>query len=282
MVLCSTTSEKSCSRCGISIETKYHIGKCTEITSSNLFTENLETFEKWMDKMETPTKLKIHILTRITSWRMNLPWNLGVEFSIPSPILSQLSLGPWTHFMEGRLHIEWRNYMQQHYESTKSRRTGEQWTSQCIQRIWKLFHIDQWHIRNKFVHNMTEATKSTRKRENLQYAIKMAYDSVKMEDLLVKDQSLYDSSLVTIQSYSDDAMISWLKDHSLAIRDRDDAFQSSSTPTRTLRTWLRPKRRLCSSISDDEHKRQKIYDNSDKWNVNGSKTDLLKGSWKPP
>jgi len=184
--------------------------------------------------------------------------------------------------MEGRLHTAWSAYMQKHYESTRSRRTGEQWTSQCIQSIWKLFHIDQWHIRNKFVHNMTEATKSTRKRENLQHAVQIAHVSVEKENLLVKDQSLYASPLHTIQSYSDDAMISWLKDHSLAIRDRDDAFQSLSTPTGTLRTWLRPKRHLCSNASAQEHKRQKICDNSDEWNEKGSKTDLLKGSWKPP
>jgi len=87
-------NQDNCSRCGIAIETKYHIGKCTEITSTNLFTENLQTFEKWMEKMETPTQLKIHILTRITSWRMNVPWTLSPEFSMPSPIRSQLLLGP--------------------------------------------------------------------------------------------------------------------------------------------------------------------------------------------
>ena len=221
-----------CSRCGTAIETKDHIAKCTEITSTNLFAENLQVFEKWMEKMETPTQLKIHILTRITSWRMNVPWTLGSDFAMPSPVSSQLQLGPWTHFMEGRLHIGWCDYMQRHYHSIKSKRMGEQWTAQCIQRIWKLFHIDQWHIRNKFVHNKTEATKSTRKRENLQHAVQKAYVSVEKETLLVKDQSLYDSPLSTIQSYSDDAMISWLKDHSLAIRDRDDTFHSSSTPNR--------------------------------------------------
>jgi len=117
--------QNHCSRCGLEVETNKHIGRCKEVTSTNLFQENLEVFEQWMDTMQTPTLLKVHVLAQITAWRMNIPciFPLG---KTPAPITSQLCIGKWEHFMEGRLHNEWKIYMEAHYQSQKSRRTGSQ------------------------------------------------------------------------------------------------------------------------------------------------------------
>ena len=236
-----------CSRCGIALETSTHIGKCKESTSITLFRSSLETYEAWLDKMHTPVSLKIHIITRITAWRMDAPWHALSGAPLPRPVQRQLLLGDWSHFMEGRLHKEWQLTMQDHYDSISSRRTGIQWTSQCIQRIWKLFHISQWHHRNKFVHNTTEATKISRKREELQSAVKDNFLSESKHNLLVKDQHLYDQSLSQLLTSSDDVMISWLKDFQLAIRDRNENYQVTQKSFNNLRTWLVPQRATMSN-----------------------------------
>ena len=53
-----------CSRCRHEIETKEHIGKCKEATSTGLFQENLEVFEKWLDTMQTPSFLRNYKFVR--------------------------------------------------------------------------------------------------------------------------------------------------------------------------------------------------------------------------
>jgi len=275
-------SRNYCSRCRCEIETREHIAKCTEVSSTQLFQESLEQFEKWLEKMQTPTILRTHILMRITAWRMNIPWPNVMDRPIPTPILSQLNIGNWSHFMEGRIHIDWKIHMQHHYDTIHSKRTGEQWVAQCIQRIWSLFHIAQWHKRNKFVHNQTEATRSSRKREELQYRLIRAYKAETKTNLLVRDQNLYDEPLHKLLSCSDDVLVAWLEDMRLAIRDRDEFFQQSEQGCSNLRTWMIPKRPSGNTHTTKPSKRLKITRDPVGWTINGTKEDMRKGSWKPP
>jgi len=270
-----------CSRCGTARENKQHIALCPEVSSTQLFYENLEVFEKWMEKMQAPTCLKINILTQITAWRSNTIWSRITEFPPPAPIEAQLTLGPWSQFMEGRLHVAWADHMQHHYNTTKSRRTGTQWASQCIQRIWTLFHIAQWHVRNKFVHNKTESTKSTRKSEELRFSIQQAYEAETKTNLLPRDQHLYDEPLHILQRLSDDGMIAWLKDYHLAVRDRNESFQVDASESSTLRAWMVPKR-PGPNLPKSSPKRIKPSDDANQWSTTGSKEELRRGSWLPP
>lgn len=274
--------QNHCSRCGIEVETKRHIGRCKEATSTCLFQENLEIFEKWMHTMQTPTLLQVHILMRITAWRMDTPCTVPIGMQPPPPITSQLDIGAWENFMEGRLHHAWREYMDTHYASTKSRRTGKQWVSQCIQRLWRLFHLAQWHHRNKFVHNTTNATTLTRKTEELRYFTAQAYHSEDRTNLLVKDQHLYDIRLSDLLQFPDDAMISWLKEHELARRDRDEFYNSNVQESSNLRTWLVPKRSSSTTQDLSSRKRLKSAKNSQEWSKNGTIDELRRGSWQPP
>ena len=249
-----------CPRCKECTETRSHLVRCPEKTSAKIFRESLEVMEEWLDKMQTPTDIKIHILTRITSWRMDQPWNVLSGIDCPSPLRAQDMIGPWNHFMEGRLHCEWKLHMQSHYENIKSKRTGSQWVSQIIQRMWKLFFISQWHHRNKFVHNNIDKTSSiTRQREELQQKVELAYKSTTKYNLLVKDQHLYDESLTNIQKLEDDAMKAWLNEHKLAVRDRDETFQAEIHDSNlNLRKWMIPKRTRIHMNRDHRQKRQRL------------------------
>ena len=274
-------SRTYCSRCRNEVETKEHIGKCTEASSTQLFQDNLDIFEKWLVKMQTPNSLRIHLLMRITAWRMNTNWTNVLGTPVPPPVTSQLQLGPWSHFMEGRIHVDWKTVLQNHYDNIHSKRTGKQWAAQCIQRVWSLFHISQWHKRNKFVHNRTEETSKSRTREELQYKVSLAYDAETKTNLLIRDQNLYDEPRATLLSHTNDVLVAWLEDMRLAIRDRDEFFNTDNERS-NLRTWMRPKRTRVCTIITNSPKRCKIPLDSSRWSINGSKEDLRKGSWKPP
>jgi len=149
-------------------------------------------------------------------------------------------------------------------KSQKSIRTGCQWVTQCIQRIWRLFHLAQWRHRNKFVHNTTNATTTTRKSEELRYSVAQAYHSKIKLNLLVRDQHLYDTPLPALLQFPDYAMIAWLKEHELAQRDRDDFFNSNVQHSATLRVWMVPKRSSPTTRALSSRKRLKSAQNEQK------------------
>jgi len=174
--------------------------------------------------------------------------------------------------------------MQDYYESIASRRKGSQWTSQIIQQIWTRFYLPQWHLKNKFVHNKTESTKQTRKREDLQARMVNAYESATKQDMLVKDQHLYNDSLQTLLKTTNDSMISWMTEFNLAQRDRLEAYQSDrENSTRTLQSWMVPQRLAASQPlpHPPPRKRLRTGDNDRRWGTTGTIEELRRGSWQP-
>jgi len=78
-----------CPRCKACEETKEHIVRCEETTSMELFKDNLQTFKEMMEKLETPTNLIIHVITRITAWKLDIQWIPFDEKPILVPIYQQ-------------------------------------------------------------------------------------------------------------------------------------------------------------------------------------------------
>ena len=267
-----------CPRCKVEFENRNHIMRCKETTSVSLFQDSLLEFQVWLKKMDTPAPLIEEIILNVTLWHASQPPQAHKD----SILAQQIILGNWDHFMEGRLHGNIIDYMQDHYNATSSRRSGCIWASQMIVKIWDLFYFKAWKLRNEFVHNRTENTTISRKREDLQYQIQSEYNATHKLSLLVKDQHLMETSAADIQKYSDDAMQSWLDELKLAKRDRDETYQPPRPDTPThLRTWLQTKKRQDEPPTPETYSSQIPLDNRT-WCKRGTKTTLMQGSWKPP
>jgi len=279
-------SQDYCPRCKVCQETREHIVRCNEVSSVEIFKDNLTQFEAFLEKIQTPNQMRIKIIMNIASWKNGIHQQHNDDTHLPEPFLAQTRIGAWKHFMEGRLHKQWSKWMQSYYVSIQSRRTGEQWTSQVIQQIWRKFYLAQWFHRNKFVHSTMKGTQSIRKREDLLIRMKEAYESETKEALLVKDQHLLKKTLKEMMQSTDDVIIAWLEEFRLATRDRDENYnKNQSDSIRTLRNWMVSKRRLRNELTHQRYsrtKRRKIEQNANEWSIAGTITELRRGSWKPP
>ena len=210
--------EPSCPRCQFPLETTAHLFQCPHSSSKKIFQASLQRLEAWLVSVFTDATLTDQILEIITLWRGNAQINTNPNYL--SPINNQIQLG-WKHFMHGRLHSSFREFMHSHYSSINSKRQSSTWAAILVQKIWTILHKPQWESRNKFVHNLDRITETSRERLNLQSELKTTYNSEIKENLLQCDQFLYDESLSTLRKLPNASIRAWLKSFDTAKKARD-------------------------------------------------------------
>jgi len=227
-----------CPRCRVCVETHDHLLTCTHPQCLHTFRTSLEKLELWLVHQHTPQELLTDILHIITEWKMGIT-------TLPSPhhthpMCEQLKLGA-RHLTEGRLHIAFEKYMDQHYLSTK--KSGKIWSATFIQKIWILIHRPQWENRNSFVHKLNEESRKTRERENLQHEMTTLYLSNMKENLLASDQHLYAASLTDLLQGPNAHIQAWIEEMrvSLASRDRQ-FFPFQQKQAAFMHSWMRTKK----------------------------------------
>ena len=109
----------------------------------------IHKFEKVLIRLHTEHLLQIQLLKHITEWVTIGDIELTKK-SLP-PFYQQKTLG-WHHFMEGRVHLAFQEYMDKYYESTGNKKTGEIWTAVVIQSLWTHIFTPMWDHRNRAVH----------------------------------------------------------------------------------------------------------------------------------
>jgi len=102
------------------------------------------------------------------------------------PIRNQNALG-WDHFLEGRIHKSFEEYMQRHYSSIGSKKNGEMWVAVMIQTIWTKLFSPMWANRNKAVHIINDKEKKSREHLNLNYSVRELYEKASNIHLLHQD-----------------------------------------------------------------------------------------------
>ena len=226
-----------CPRCCREEETHEHLLKCEHIPSRELLQSKLKTIENWMIWMKTPKELMQQILALISQY-LNLPHPKLISFH--EVIRHQLSLGPWEHFMQGRFHKKFAEYMTTHYETIKDKKkTGKAWSAGLSQRIWTLLHRSIWDLRNRYVHEKLNANKRTRTREDIMQRVTDKYESTTPSTLLAKDRNLYEKSLDELLKSSTMVLRAWLLSFEVACQMRDTAYDNDlHDSSRSLRSWL--------------------------------------------
>jgi len=208
-----------CPRCNHPDETVEHIFHCPHTESRQIMSKSISLLDKWLAEMNTESHLHCDIIAIISLWITQQPIPT-IEYS--QPIQAQLNIG-WNHFMEGRMHTSLVSYMDGHYASISSRKTGITWCSMLIQRLWTTLFYDQWKIRNECVHGMNKRTNATREHINLNTQIKKAYEMHRAIPFLYQDQHLVDRPISNQIKKPTAQKRAWLEDVKLAIEDRDTA-----------------------------------------------------------
>jgi len=184
--------EDYCPRCRVCVETHDYLLMYTHPQCQQTFRTSLEKLDTWLQAQLTPTKLSYEILHIITEWKMGITSHPTPHQTYP--IRNQIRLGV-RHFIEGRILKDFGEYMDSHYQTLSTKKTGAKWAATFLQKLWTIVHKPQWENRNSFVHKINEEPEKTRESENLQFELTTLYLSKLPENLLATDQHLYSHSL---------------------------------------------------------------------------------------
>jgi len=157
------------------IETAEHTIKCSSLESRTL--------------LQTPDNLREQIIMSITAW-VTGERSDGTDLLTPTSEQNFVQKLGWSHFMVGRFHVFLQKYMEQHYKTTSSKKTGITWSTLMITHIWNEISEFQWKQRNKCVHRVNTGLKQSRESENIIATIRDLRKEETPTSLLWKDRQL--------------------------------------------------------------------------------------------
>ena len=142
-----------CPYCKMEDEDTFHIMQCLHTEATQHHHDALWTWISSMIKIGTCPHAIRAIKNEITAWRTGSdPPNIDtLNPSLHAAILSQRNIG-WKSFLEGLFSIHWKQYQQEYFDESGSRRSPNLWVSKAIRHCWKyLFTL--WVCRNQQLHN---------------------------------------------------------------------------------------------------------------------------------
>jgi len=231
-------SKSHCPRCLLCEETHLHLLECQHTKSQEKLIEGIGKLRDWMSMMLTPAQVENQIISKIQE-QLHLP---HVKYIVLHPVMiDQLTIGDWSHFMEGRIHSGFRQLLDRHYNTLKKEKTGEMWVSGIIQRMWSLLHRPVWEIRNNCVHRKNNTFHQTREREDLQTRVQELYASNTPGEFLSQDHHLFDTKLDSLLKSSNMALKAWIYAIGTAQQARDRAQEvDREDALQTLHKWFIP------------------------------------------
>jgi len=191
----------------------------------------------WLVRMRTPEILEKQLMALISKY-LNLPSTI---IMLPHWTISdQNTIGTWEHFMQGRIHVSFAKYMAKTYADLgETKKTGKSWAAGLIQRIWTLIHRPIWDLRNQYVHQKINESKTTRMREDLINRVEEKYHDVNSATLLARDRHLLSEPLQMLIQSSDTNLRAWLIAMKVACSERDKAGENDRMHANTtLGKWM--------------------------------------------
>jgi len=144
--------------------------------------------------------------------------------------------------MEGRVSVSFAKYMQKHYDKIDSKKTGLNWTSGFISKLWTYLYWPQWTNRNEFVHKLNSEVCQSRRREEMEIEAHRLFKSEHQINLLQKDQHLLNEPVNVINELPDAQLQAWINQFRVAVIERDRIFiPEIDIASSRLRTWLQPR-----------------------------------------
>ena len=217
--------EPFCPRCGFANETPSHVIQCPHQDARKILKGALKKFESILNRLETENKLQIQIIICLTNWITQ--GNTFPPRNILEPIQAQLDLG-WKHFMEGRIVISFRTYMDQHYKNTGSKKNGTNWVAIVIHSLWTHIFTHMWDHRNKYVHAIELKNKLSREHINLNYKIREMYSKAQSKNLLHQDQHLLQESVGAIIKSPSGKKRGWLFAITTALQESERVISAEN------------------------------------------------------
>ena len=218
-------NESFCPRCGCNDEHPHHVLQCPDKGARKILKSSLQSLEKILVRLQTEKNLQTKIISRISSWITQSPIIPGP--TDPYPILDQIRLG-WSHFMEGRVHVSFEKYMEEHYRKIGSKKRGHLWVSVVIQTLWTKIFSPMWDHRNTAVHKSAKKDKNTREQLNLNFTIRLLYSQGAERPLLFQDKHLLQETLSSLLKSPTGRKKGWILSMQLALGESEKAVAAEN------------------------------------------------------
>jgi hypothetical protein len=104
-----------------------------------------------LGQLLTPILVTNAIIDGLNGWQTGRDTQFNVRTAAGQLGILQTEMG-WQHCFEGRLHHQWREHMTTHYTNIGERKSGKQWISALIRKMWEIAW-DLWEQRNGVLHD---------------------------------------------------------------------------------------------------------------------------------
>jgi hypothetical protein len=144
----------SCPRCGRDKEKAEHILRCKETTASDLWTEEVNKLQGWMQDNDGEPYMTDMICSSLRAWRTGsrLPYPTEeIPQIVMEAMIDQDSIG-WYNFTNGFIARKWRYIQEAHFKDIRSIRSPDLWMTKMQRKIWEIAW-KMWRHRNDFLHN---------------------------------------------------------------------------------------------------------------------------------
>ena len=222
--------DSMCPRCNHHTEDNIHLITCPHVDIRSKLNSALLELENWMTSTGSSPHLSFEIIRSIKHWVDCQTMN-GFDTTIPA-IQRQLDIG-WSHFMFGRISIAITSHQQNYFTSQSSRRTGQSWTSQLIQKLWTLILRPMWNHRNKYVHGKEPKTTARLHSDIIQEATEL-YFSTDKDNLQSQDRHLLEPSLSSILSRRHFEIVAWINSIEMSIHSAAHNLEPTNDRTQTF------------------------------------------------
>ena len=138
----------NCPRCNAEDENTKHVLQCPDVRADNKWRTALDALDVWMVNTHTNPHLMDAILSRLYTWRANLPHEaIAGPTKLQEIIAEQDSIG-WENFFFGRITSSFAEYQQTHFSNIKKQNQGKTWVAKLIRQLWLVMR-KMWDHRNK-------------------------------------------------------------------------------------------------------------------------------------
>jgi len=239
--------ESFCPRCGKNDETPHHVLQCSHIHSRAVVKKALQDLEEKLRALDTGSRMQSELITCISKW---ITMGKVTYSGTTLPIVQQTRIG-WDHFLEGRIHTSFQKYMDEHYKSMGSKKTGELWTAVVIQTMWTKCFEPMWKHRNEAVHCLATKEKTSREILNLNYTIRELLSKAKELTLLFQDQYLMEEPIQKLLKLNTGLKRGWILSMQTALIESEKAIVAENISMRNSMRRFRESG-TCRASSDHQ------------------------------
>ena len=220
--------ESFCPRCDKNDETPHHVLQCSHIHSRAVVKKALQDLEEKLRALDTGSRMQSELITCISKW---ITMGNVTYSGTTLPIVQQTRIG-WDHFLEGRIHTSFQEYMDEHYKRIGSIKTGELWTAVVIQTMWIKCFEPMWKHRNEAVHCLATKEKTPREILNLNYTMRELLSKAKELTLLSQDKYLMEETIQQLLNMTTGLKRGWILSMQTALIESEKAIVAENISMR--------------------------------------------------